>query len=98
MLISRYNFFEIGEILKNIKELFEDCKQELYNIGIDCENDCDIDIGISKRNNKRYGCCKPEEPDKATKYYIYIKRKRNKKFVKKREREHVKIRKDYQRL
>ena len=65
--------------MKNIKELFEDCKQELYNLGIDCENDCDIDIGISKRNNKRYGCCKPEEPDKSTKYYIYIKRK---KFVK----------------
>lgn len=65
--------------MKNIKELFEDCKQQLYNIGIDCENDCDIDISISKRNNKRYGCCKPEEPDKSTKYYIYIKRK---KFVK----------------
>ena len=77
-------------ILEEIKKLFEICKQELISIGIDCEKDCKIDINISKRNNKRYGCCIPEIPDKSTKYYIYIKRKRFIKFVRYK-RYHIEI-------
>jgi predicted SprT family Zn-dependent metalloprotease len=65
--------------MKDIQELFEECKKELYNIGINVEKDCKVDIQISKRNNKRYGCCKPDEPDKATKYNVLI---RKKKYVK----------------
>ena len=62
--------------MKDIQQLFEECKNELYNIGIYIEKDCKIDIKLSKRNNKRYGCCKPEEPNKLTKYYIWLKKRK----------------------
>lgn len=58
-----------------LHRLFLDCTNEWNKIGIDILNEKEygkIDISISKRNNKRYGCCKQEEPDK--KYKIVTKR------------------------
>lgn len=53
-----------------LQRLFDECKNELYSIGIDLNNEQigDITIGIGKRNCKRYGCCKQENPIKETKY------------------------------
>lgn len=53
---------------EKLKNLYNDCIKELESIGIkiiDNEKVGFIDIAISKRNNKRYGCCKHEEPDKT---------------------------------
>lgn len=51
-------------------ELYEQCIKELTSIGLDLssKNIGEIKIQLSKRNNKRYGCCKQEEPD--SKYTI----------------------------
>ena len=60
-----------------LKKLFLECVNEYNKIGIDILNEKEygkIDISISKRNNKRYGCCKQEEPD--IKYKKTIKRGR----------------------
>ena len=51
--------------------LYNECKNELKSIGIDIDDTekvGKIDIRIGKRNCKRYGCCKPTNPDKSTKY------------------------------
>ena len=58
--------------------LYNECVDELRNIGIDVLNNDigEITIKISKRNNKRYGCCRQELPDKTTKYYEKIGRKK----------------------
>lgn len=56
-------------------KLYHECIQELNSIGIDIENEDiigKIDIKISKRSTKCYGCCKQEDPDK--KYKIVQKR------------------------
>ena len=45
-----------------LNELFKGCIKELESIGITFK-DKEINIIISKRNNKRYGCCRPEIPD-----------------------------------
>ena len=55
---------------EKLKKLFLECLNELDKIGIDILNEKKygkITITISKRNNKRYGCCKQEEPDKSYK-------------------------------
>lgn len=44
--------------------LFDNCINELNSIGIDTSNLGEIDINISNRSKKRYGCCKQENPDK----------------------------------
>ncbi|MBQ3407604.1 MAG: SprT-like domain-containing protein [Clostridia bacterium] len=61
-----------------LQKLFCECKSELNGIGIDIENENigDISIGIGKRNCKRYGCCKQENPIKSTKYIEKIGRNR----------------------
>ena len=54
-----------------LKRLYEECIKELQSIGItilDEEKIGKITIQLSKRKNKRYGCCKQEEPDKKTRY------------------------------
>ena len=63
---------------EKLKQLYEQSKEELQSIGIDIlKLDIgEIDICISKRNNKRYGCCKQEKPVKTTKYYEKIGRKK----------------------
>lgn len=62
--------------MKNIQELYDECLKELNSINIDLEKIAEIDISLSKRNNKRYGCCKPENPDKLTKYIVKIRGRR----------------------
>ena len=58
--------------------LFKQCINELQSIGIDVnQSDVgEISIQVSKRNNKRYGCCKQEEPDKNYKTVQKIGRRR----------------------
>lgn len=53
-----------------LQKLFYECKYELKKIGIDIENENigDISIEIGKRNCKRYGCCRQENPIESTKY------------------------------
>lgn len=65
-------------------KLYKECIEELKKIGIDIYNSNigAIEIKLSKRNNKRYGCCKQEEPDEKTKYYENIGNKRYIKFAK----------------
>lgn len=51
-----------------LKELYNECVIELKSIGFNLNEDeiGQINITFSKRKNKRYGCCKQEEPDKTT--------------------------------
>lgn len=56
---------------EKLLKLYNECLQELESIGIKCNDEeivGEIDIKISKRTAKRYGCCKQEEPDKKTKF------------------------------
>lgn len=51
-------------------KLYEECIKELQSIKLDIINNellGEIDIKLAKRNSKRYGCCKQEDPDKR--YY-----------------------------
>lgn len=54
---------------EKLNKLYKECINELNSINIDFTN-CNINISISKRNNKRYGCCKLEN----NKYSIEISR------------------------
>lgn len=59
--------------------LYKQCIKELNSIGIDIYNIPhigNIDISISKRNNKRYGCCKQEEPNEDSKIIEKVGRRR----------------------
>ena len=62
---------------RKLDRLYKECISELNKIGIDILTleIGKIRIGISSRSNKRYGCCKQEEPDKTTKYYQKIGKK-----------------------
>ena len=61
---------------KKLNILYNECVDELKTIGIDLDNKeiGKIDVKLSKRNTKRYGCCKQEEPDKSS---MYIEKQRN---------------------
>ena len=64
---------------QKLNKLYLECINELNKIGIDILDEKQygkIDISISKRNNKRYGCCKQENPDKN--YKVIIKNGRRK--------------------
>lgn len=64
---------------EKLKKLYRECINELKDIGIDIENPKmfgNIEIGLAKRNSKRYGCCKQSEPD--VKCFHYVIRKRRK--------------------
>lgn len=66
---------------QKLNKLYTECIEELKNIGIDIldkKKIGSIEIKFSKRNNKRYGCCKQEEPDEKSKY---IEKIRNKKYI-----------------
>lgn len=71
---------------QKLKKLFNETIIELNKIGINFENVGLIDIKISKRNNKRYGCCKQEEPNKQT-AYLY----RGKVYYKSFNKHHIEI-------
>ena len=60
-----------------LQNLFNECKLELKNIGIDLNNSIvgTITISIAKRNCKRYGCCKQACPDESSKYIEKIGKK-----------------------
>ena len=67
---------------QKLNKLYLECVNELNKIGIDILNEKQygkIIITISKRNNKRYGCCKQEKPDSN---YKTISRIGRRKFVK----------------
>ena len=64
---------------QKLNKLFSECINELNKIGInilDKEKYGKIEISIAKRNNKRYGCCKQENPDKNYKSIIKTGRKK----------------------
>lgn len=73
---------------QKLKQLYEQCLQELKSIGINMQNKeliGDIDIKISTRATKRYGCCKQEKPDRKYKMIHrkgYLKHIRYEKFSK----------------
>lgn len=69
---------------EKLEKLFNQCINELKSIGLNVskENVGDIKIQISKRNNKRYGCCKQEEPDERYKVIQRIGRRRIVKYEK----------------
>lgn len=66
-----------------LNRLYKECINDLKLLGIDITKMNDdigkIDIKIAKRNNKRYGCCKQEEPDEN---YKHIERKGYKRIIK----------------
>lgn len=70
---------------EKLSNLYTECIRELAIIGINVEDDKnvgEIDIKLSKRNNKRYGACKQEKPDKSTKYVEKFKNRRIIKYLK----------------
>lgn len=70
---------------EKLNKLFEESINELKSIGIDITNIKkigEIDISISKRNNKRYGCCKQENPDPKYKTIKKIGRRKSIKYEK----------------
>ena len=70
---------------QKLNKLYIECIEELNNIGIDIlkeQHYGKIDVTLSKRNNKRYGCCKQEEPDKNYRTVTRVGRRRIIKFEK----------------
>ena len=64
---------------QKLYKLYSECVGELKQMGIDILDQKqygEIKISISKRNNKRYGCCKQEEPDKNYKVITKIGRRK----------------------
>lgn len=64
---------------QKLNNLYMQCLTELSSIGIDMRNQeliGNIDIKLTTRASKRYGCCKQEDPDKS--YKIVTKRGRQK--------------------
>lgn len=62
---------------QELNRMYLECTLELEKIGINIQNNKQIgviDISISKRNNKRYGACKQEDPDKSTMYIERIRK------------------------
>ena len=53
---------------EKLNKLYKECVEELNNIGIDVKNFGEIQVALAKRKNKRYGCCKQENPDESSKY------------------------------
>ncbi len=76
---------------EKLQKLYQECIQEMENIGIQIIDNKDvgqIEIKLSKRNNKRYGACKQLEPDKTTMYiekikYSFYRQRLNKNFTRK---------------
>lgn len=55
---------------EKLEKLYKECIEELNSIGINMKDTKavgEIDITLSKRKTKRYGCCKQENPDKKFK-------------------------------
>lgn len=70
---------------EKLNRLYQESINELKSIDIDIINNPDIgkiNIGFAKRNTKRYGCCRQEDPDINTCYYEKRGRRRYKKYAK----------------
>ena len=70
---------------QKLKKLFLECIDELNKIGIDILDEKKygkIEISVSKRNNKRYGCCKQEDPDRKYRVVNLIGRRKVVKYEK----------------
>lgn len=55
---------------QRLEILYQQCLEQLQSIGIDMQNEDivgKIDIKLTTRASKRYGCCKQENPDKRYK-------------------------------
>lgn len=66
---------------EKLQNLYCQCIKELKSIGIDVINNeliGTIDVSISKRATRRYGCCKHESPDEN---YKIITSKRHKRYI-----------------
>ena len=64
---------------EKLNKLYNDCKNELNSIGIDLddyEKIGKINIIVARRNCKRYGCCRQNNPDLNTKYIEKIGRRK----------------------
>lgn len=75
----------VNNMEEKLNELYNQCLQELHTIGIDLRDNetiGDIDIKLSKRKTKRYGCCKQENPDTKFKIVQTIKNRRTIKYEK----------------
>lgn len=58
---------------EKLQQLYNECIKELKSINLDIINNSkigEIDISLAKRESKKYGCCKQEEPDIKTGYFI----------------------------
>lgn len=66
------------ELTNKLNNLYNECLKELLSIGIDITESQigEISINLSNRNNKRYGCCKQEDPDYKYKIVKVIGRRR----------------------
>lgn len=70
---------------QKLNKLYLECINELNKIGINILDEKQygkIDISISKRNNKRYGCCKQENPDKNYKVIVKTGRRKTMRYEK----------------
>lgn len=64
---------------QKLNKLYLECIDELNKIGINILDEKKygkIRISLAKRNNKRYGCCRQEEPDKNFKTVVKIGRRK----------------------
>lgn len=63
---------------EKLQKLYKTCISELKSIGLNInhENVGKINIQLSKRCNKRYGCCKQEEPDEKYKVITKVGRRK----------------------
>ena len=63
--VAETNIKRIEQSQEKLDILYKTCIKELTSIGLDLSKKSvgTIIIQLSKRNNKRYGCCKQEEPD-----------------------------------
>ena len=54
--------------LQKLEKLYNQCLQELISIGFNMSPQIlgTIQIQLSKRSNKRYGCCRQQDPDERT--------------------------------
>lgn len=75
-----------------LENIYKDCINDLKKIGININDSKfgEIDISISNKNTKRYGCCKQEEPDEKS---AYVEQRGKKKYIKydRFEKHHIEI-------
>ena len=71
---------DVEIVQQKLEQLYNQCLAELKSIGFNLNKEIigEITIQLSKRNNKRYGCCKQENPDEK---YKVIKKVGRKKYI-----------------